>query len=248
MGVVCKTLPVGFFVGWRFFMNESWIKLYRKFKKWEWYKNSIVKDVFIELLLNVNFKNKRWQGIEIKRGQLITSVSHLVEGLNNNPKKPTITTQNIRTALDRLKSTNEITIASTPNYTLITINKFEDYQKVTNKLTNDQQTTNKRLTTTKEYKNIKNDKNVLSVYSKNSTLSSILEVDLVEISNRYSVPVSFVRSKLDDLTNWHEKNPQKNQYKNYLSALREWVKRDSLKIKEKYDRTSKISVVNTDES
>jgi len=57
------------------------------------------------------------------------------------------------------------------------------------------------------------------------------------------VPVSFVKSKLDDLINWHEKNPQKNHYKNYLSALRAWVKRDSLKIKLDYGKqNSEVSI------
>jgi hypothetical protein len=134
----------------------NWIKLFRKFKDWEWYQDNNTKSVFLELLLTANYENKRWQGIEIKRGQIITSIQSLLIALNKNPKYPDISIQNIRTALTRLKSTNELTIQTTSKYTLITINKYNDYQQLTNNLTNDQQTANKRLTTTKEYKNIKN--------------------------------------------------------------------------------------------
>jgi hypothetical protein len=62
----------------------------------------------------------------------------------------------------KLKSTNEITSKSTNKYTIITVVKWEEYQllcekstnKSTSKLTNDQQTTNKQLTTDNKYNNI----------------------------------------------------------------------------------------------
>lgn len=137
-------------------MNDnSWIKLFRKFKEWEWYQNSNVKNVFLEILLTANFEDRRWQGIEIKRGQLITSVSSLFYALNKNPKKPDISTHQIRTALDKLKMTNELAIETSSNYTLITINKYNDYQQVANETANEWQTSGKRVATTKEYKNIR---------------------------------------------------------------------------------------------
>lgn len=137
-------------------MNDnSWIKLFRKFKEWEWYQNSNVKNVFLEILLTANFEDRRWQGIEIKRGQLITSVSSLFYALNKNPKKPDISTHQIRTALDKLKMTNELAIETSSNYTLITINKYNDYQQVANETANEWQTNGKRVATTKEYKNIR---------------------------------------------------------------------------------------------
>ena len=135
--------------------NNSWIKVFRKFREWEWYQDSNTKSVFLELLLTANYEDKRWQGIVVKRGQIITSINHLKIALNKNPKNPAITTQNIRTSLKRLKSTNELTIQTTTKYTLISINKYNDYQQVTNKLTNNQQTTNNTIIN----KEVKNDKN-----------------------------------------------------------------------------------------
>jgi len=79
--------------------------------------------------------------------------------------------------------------------------------------------------------------------NKYNNIEDLKEEDFENISEKYQVPVSFVKSKLDDLINWHEKNPQKNHYKNYLSALRDWVKRDSLKIKLDYGKqNSEVSI------
>lgn len=212
---------------------ESWIKLFRKFKQWGWYKDSNVKILFIELLLSANFEDKEWQGTIIKRGELVTSIDHLGNEIG-------LSDQQTRTALTKLKSTNEITIKTTNKYTLITINKYNEYQEITNKTTNHQQTNNKQITTTKEYKNIRI-KDIKK--SKYGDLTLLTDDNFQEISNKYQVPISFVRSKYDDLVNWHEKNPQKNYYKNYLSGLRDWVKRDSLKIKLDYGKqNSEVSI------
>ena len=53
--------------------STGWIKLFRRFTEWEWYKNTNVKIVYLHLILMANPKEKQWQGMEIKRGQLVTS-------------------------------------------------------------------------------------------------------------------------------------------------------------------------------
>lgn len=100
---------------------EGWIKLYRKFLNWEWYKDNNVKVVFIHLLLTANHKDKKWKGKIIKRGQKLTSINHLAQETN-------LTVQQTRTALNKLKSTSEITTNTTSKYTLITVEKYNDYQ------------------------------------------------------------------------------------------------------------------------
>lgn len=100
---------------------EGWIKLHRKILEWEWYNDNNTKIVFLHLLLTANHKEKNWQGITIKRGQKLTSIQHLAEETN-------LTIQQIRTVLNKLKSTNEITINTTNKNTLITIEKYNDYQ------------------------------------------------------------------------------------------------------------------------
>lgn len=68
--------------------------------------------------------------------------------------------QNVRTAFKKLEKTYEIlTIKSTTKFCIVTILNWDRYQngkeKSTNKLTNNQPTTNQRLTTQEEFKNLR---------------------------------------------------------------------------------------------
>ena len=158
---------------------ESWMKIYRKFLEWEWFDKPEMVQLFIYLLLSANHKTKKWNGIQIKRGQLVTS-------LDNIHKKTGLSIQVIRTCISRLKSTNEITSKSTSRYTLITMCNYAIYQvneneinkpinNETNKpLTNEQQTTNKRATTNKNDKNI-NINNIMGVKKSTRFLPPTLE-------------------------------------------------------------------------
>ena len=101
---------------------EGWVKIFRKMRDWEWYKNSNTKDMFIHLLLSANNEDKMWHGILVKRGQLATSLSSLASDLG-------MSIQNVRTSIANLKSTHEITSESTNKLTIITVCRFEDYQE-----------------------------------------------------------------------------------------------------------------------
>lgn len=143
--------------------NGGFIKLYRSMLKWEWYDDINVKVLFLHLLLKANYENKKWRGIEIQRGELITSISQL-------SKETQLTPQQVRTCIKKLKKTGEITSKTTSKFTLIHIEKYSFFQtqeqeynkEITNKqqtnnnqITNKQQTNNKQVTTTKEYKELK---------------------------------------------------------------------------------------------
>ncbi len=142
-------------------MLNGWIKLHRQIIDWEWYDDANTFRLFIHLLLLSNHKENKWHGTTIKRGQCIVGRKEL-------SKKLRISQQSIRTSLTRLKSTNEITSKSTNKFSIITIINWEQYQdketkstsKSTKSLTNNQPATNQQLTTPKECKNEKNDKNL----------------------------------------------------------------------------------------
>jgi uncharacterized phage protein (TIGR02220 family) len=120
---------------------SGYISLHRKLLDWEWYNDNNTKILFIHCLLKANWEDKNWQGTLIKRGSFITSIETLSNELN-------LTFQNIRTSLSKLEKTNEIVKNSTNKNTLLTIVKYDDYQNLENKVTNEQQTNNKQLTTT----------------------------------------------------------------------------------------------------
>ena len=123
-------------------MDNTFIKLSRKIQSWRWYQDANTMRVFIHILLNANVYDHDFENITVKRGQWVTSVSKISEQLN-------ISTRSIRTALNHLKSTNEVAIKTTPKYSIITVKNYNQYQKVTkcptiNRQTDDKQVTNDR--------------------------------------------------------------------------------------------------------
>ena len=105
-------------------MTDGWIKLYRKITEWEWYTVPSMAHLFIHLLLTANQKEKRWKGMTIKRGQLVTSAASLAE--QTGMSKRTI----LRNLL-KLVDSGEIEKAAQKKCSIITILKFDQYQSVT---------------------------------------------------------------------------------------------------------------------
>ena len=132
----------------------GFIQLHRKLKEWEWYTDIPCKTLFIHCLLSANFKEKKWRGIDVKKGSFISSIQHLSD-------ESGLSVQEVRTALKKLESTGEISKESTNKNTIITVCKYDDYQQYdkeqqqTNnkRTTNNQQTINKQSTTTNKDNN-----------------------------------------------------------------------------------------------
>lgn len=139
-------------------LKNGYIKLHRRILDWEWYHDVNTKVVFLHLLLTANIKDEKWKGEEIKRGSRIASYSSLSKELG-------LSVQSIRTALEHLKSTGEVTIQSTAKYSIVTVLNYNAYQKVTDKSTDNQhaiqQSSNKQLTNSQQrYKKNKEDKEI----------------------------------------------------------------------------------------
>lgn len=139
--------------------EQGYIKLHRSIMSWEWYQDSKTKDVFLHLLLNAQWEDSRFQGYEVPKGSLVTSYRKLAKSIG-------ISVQSVRTSLNHLKSTHEITIKSTNKFIIISVEnwaKFQCFDEVANtqtnrqsniQLTNNQQTTN-NIKEYKEYKEYK---------------------------------------------------------------------------------------------
>ena len=138
---------------------NGYVKIYRSLKDWEWYKDKNVKIVFIDILLSVNFKDSKWKGNDIKRGQFVV-------GLEKYAKEFDMSVQQLRTVLKKLEKTGEITTKSTNKNTTITLVKFDVYQEEqheinkqnNNPITNEQQTDNNPITNEQQQRN--KDKNI----------------------------------------------------------------------------------------
>jgi hypothetical protein len=137
--------------------KRGYVKLFRKIEDWEWSNDLRTLGFFLYLLQKANFKDKPYRGRVIPRGSLIVGRKSLA-------KRFKLGEQSVRTLIARLKSTNEITTKPTNEFTIISIVNYDLYQsestnRLTNELTNDQPTGNQRVTTSKEVKNVENDKN-----------------------------------------------------------------------------------------
>lgn len=82
--------------------DVSFYKAYRKMEDWEWYKDIYVFKLFHHLLLRANWKDGRFQGIEVPRGSLITSIENL-------SMQSGLSIQQVRTALKKLEKQGKLT-------------------------------------------------------------------------------------------------------------------------------------------
>ena len=121
---------------------------------WEWYQDANTMRLFIHCILKANHKTKKWQGIDIHRGQFLTSSDTLAADLK-------LSRQQIRTSLNKLKATSEITISTTARSSMITVSAYDEYQgnnQPDNKLATSKQPASNQLVTTTN--NVNNDNNV----------------------------------------------------------------------------------------
>ena len=122
---------------------SGWIKMHRKIKEWEWFTEPNVYHVFSYLLFTVTHKEIKIKGKILKPGQYFLSYDKIAVDTG-------LTRQKVRTAIDKLISTNEIKVTSTSQKTLFTVVKWDLYQQdekistndITNDITNEQPTSN----------------------------------------------------------------------------------------------------------
>lgn len=136
-------------------LEKGYIRLFRKIRDWEWYTDVNTKTLYIHCLLMANFSEKKWRGNTIPAGSFITSYEKLATGCG-------LSVRQVRTALNKLKMTGELTSSTTSSYSMITVNNWTDYQpddtQSDKQTTSERQTDDKQATTTNNNRIIKNNK------------------------------------------------------------------------------------------
>lgn len=117
-------------------LENGFVKFDRKIANWRWYHDVNTFKLFFHLIITANYEPKPFENITVQRGQRVASYQSLAA-------ETQMSVQNVRTALNHLISTGEVTRQSTSKYTVFTIVNYNMYQD--NQQTN-QQTANKRLT------------------------------------------------------------------------------------------------------
>ena len=216
---------------------SGWIKTHRTLLFWEWYTSVEVFKLFMHCLLKANHEPKKWHGIEIQSGQFVTSLQNLAieSGLS---------VRQVRTALNKLKATQEVTHETTASYSIITINNWDKWQMsdtVCDKLaTSERQAIDKPSTTTKERKEREEYKEVyvgekispITHAKKKFSKPTIEEIKEYCIEQSKNIDVlkfyNFYESK-----NWYV---GKNKMSNWKAAIASWERNNT-----KSERTEIVS-------
>ncbi|MBE6771053.1 MAG: hypothetical protein E7547_02770 [Ruminococcaceae bacterium] len=102
-------------------LETGYIKLHRSILNWEWYGDTVTKSLFLHLLLTVNIKDARWQGVDVPRGARVCSLTTLSEETGFSVKQ-------IRVSLDKLIGTGEVTRSKFPKFSIISIQNWNKFQ------------------------------------------------------------------------------------------------------------------------
>lgn len=136
-------------------MSHGWICVHRKLLEWEWFDDHNTFRLFMYLMLKANHQDKNWKGITIKRGQHLTSLDKMVVGSG-------LTKSQIRTSINKLKSTQEIAHHSNAQHTVITIINYDLYQaadtQVSTPVTHESHTNRTRIAPNNNDNNDNNEK------------------------------------------------------------------------------------------
>jgi hypothetical protein len=198
--------------------SQGHIKIDRRILNWEWYGDSNMVHVFLHLLLTANYSDSRFQGILVKRGQVIIGRVKLASLLG-------LSEMQIRTCLNKLKSTNEISIKTTNKFSIVTICKYDDYQSKQDKdnqqnnqqhnqqITNQQPTDNQQLTTSnnskeEEVNNKKKEIDLVFPFKSDLFISSWKEwIEYKKVQHKFSFKSKkYEQKSLNDLFENSSKN------------------------------------------
>ena len=124
-------------------MYAGYIKIHRQLLEWEWYGDTNTMRVFLHLLLSANWKNGMFKGVEIPRGNLVTSLSKLSQALR-------LTERQIRTAIEHLKKSGTIAVTTYSKFSVIEVLNYDLYQD--NDSQNDSQNDNQEVSQTTGYR------------------------------------------------------------------------------------------------
>lgn len=205
-------------------MDEGYIKIHRKIKNWQWYKDTNTLHVFLDLLLEANYDDSKIGFQEVKRGQVLTSIKRISENTG-------LSFQSIRTSLSKLEKSGEINKQTTNKYTIISINKYNDYQETNKQLTNKQQTTNN----IKEYKEEKEYINIKEKIYKKEKYGSFENVLLTEEEyNKLKERYPDYQEKIENLSSYIASKGAK--YKSHYATIINWSKKDDKNIPEWFNK------------
>lgn len=102
-------------------METGWIKISRNIINWRWYRDPIVKSVFLHCLLMAQINETEYKDENIEAGQFITTIGDIANALG-------LTYRQVNYALSKLSRTCEIEKRRSKDKLVVKVCKFADYQ------------------------------------------------------------------------------------------------------------------------
>lgn len=103
--------------------KSTYVKLDRNLRFWRWFKNPKTVVVWVWLIMSANIDDHDFERETIHRGEVATSRKSISAATG-------LTEREVRTALEHLKLTGEVSVRIRPKYQVITILRYSDYQDV----------------------------------------------------------------------------------------------------------------------
>ncbi|HAP2857133.1 TPA: DnaD domain protein, partial [Enterococcus faecalis] len=151
----------------------GYIKLYRKVTNSFVWTNANMFKLWSLCLMKASHKESRFifngQEIAVSSGQFVTGRAVIEKEFNEGvPRDQQIVGRTLWRWLKKFENEQMLSISSTPKYSVITINNWDDYQVNDQQVSNNRPTSVQQLSTYKNEKNDKNEKNVVVVEEQQS--------------------------------------------------------------------------------
>lgn len=191
---------------------RDYIKVSRSMLDWEWYSDINTSRLFIHMLLKANWKDGNFKGTTVPRGSFVSSIRKLAD-------ETSLTEREVRTAINHLKTTGEVTHKSTSKYSVFTVVNYDLYQS--NDTQSVSQTTSERQSNDIQTTTIEERKKERRKENNNTVRFTPPDVNMVRdycIERNNSVdPKSFV-----DFYTAKGWMVGKNKMKDWKAAVRTW--------------------------
>lgn len=228
---------------------NGWIKLHRKLLENPIFSNEKGLKVWIWCLLKANHAD---QEIYLGMKKITLKSGQFVFGRESAGGQLKMAYSTVRNWITILKQDSYIDINSTNKYSIVTINKWSDYQladtKEDNKIKTNHTTDGQQMDTDKNIENDKNNKEETNI----SYLIDIPEKDIEYFLAKYKCELVPLKQKADSLYTYCKSKGKK--YKNYKAFLENAVRKDfgyrpfpSVKKEFEFDpltKTAKIKSIN----
>lgn len=211
----------------------SFVKLHHKLLNWGWADDPNMVALWVRILLEANWKDEEWHGALYERGSFPTSYTKLSQDTG-------LSVQSVRTCLERLKKSGEITCVSTNGGTKIIVNKWDYYQgscddantQDNTPVTSDQHEgnteptrvqhePNTEPTTLKEYKNTRSKEKKEYIYLGEFQNVKFTADEFSKLKEEF--PTDY-QDRIERVSSYCASTGKK--YKNYLATIRNWARKD----------------------